>query len=150
MSMTPRSDWSLIEEIIARARVCRLGFSDAGRPYIVPLSFGYHERTLYFHSAETGRKVRLAQAGGEVCFEIDIDLGVVEAPQPCQWGIDYLSVIGWGEVRMVKDEQEKVRALGIIMSQYSEGEHSFPPAAVAKTCVFAVEISEATAKTASP
>jgi nitroimidazol reductase NimA-like FMN-containing flavoprotein (pyridoxamine 5'-phosphate oxidase superfamily) len=38
----------VIDEIIAQAEVCRLGLSRDNRPYIVPVSFGYDGRCLYF------------------------------------------------------------------------------------------------------
>jgi hypothetical protein len=40
------NDQSKIEAIIRSAGVCRLGLSDNGRPYIVPMSFGYQDRVL--------------------------------------------------------------------------------------------------------
>ncbi|OQY42446.1 MAG: pyridoxamine 5'-phosphate oxidase, partial [Desulfobacteraceae bacterium 4572_87] len=38
-----------IESTILAAKVCRLGFSDGNQPYIIPMSFGYRDNTLYFH-----------------------------------------------------------------------------------------------------
>jgi uncharacterized protein len=38
----------IIDEIISEAEVCRLGLSRDNHPYIVPVSFGYNGRCLYF------------------------------------------------------------------------------------------------------
>jgi nitroimidazol reductase NimA-like FMN-containing flavoprotein (pyridoxamine 5'-phosphate oxidase superfamily) len=35
-----------IDAIIRRSQVCRLGLSDQGEPYVVPLCFGYDGQAL--------------------------------------------------------------------------------------------------------
>ena len=50
-------DKEVIESIIKRATVCRIALSENNVPYIVPLSFGYKDNCLYFHSAPEGRKI---------------------------------------------------------------------------------------------
>lgn len=45
-----------IEAVIKKALVCRIGLSDGQNPYVVPVCFGYKERSLYFHSASSGEK----------------------------------------------------------------------------------------------
>ena len=51
------TDKLAIEKIINASLVCRLALSDGNQPYIVPLCFGYQDRTLYFHSALEGKKI---------------------------------------------------------------------------------------------
>jgi hypothetical protein len=135
-----------IEGIIRRATVCRLAMVDDGRPYVVPLNFGYREGVLYFHSARDGRKMDILRRGGEVCFELDIPLGLRRSPDPCAWGMGYESVIGYGVPRFCHDPEEKRSALACIMAQYDDGEHAFDPAAVARTAVFALPVDTMTAK----
>jgi hypothetical protein len=48
-----------IEQILHKALVCRLGLTDGIRPYVVPLSFGFKNNTLYFHSAPEGKKIEM-------------------------------------------------------------------------------------------
>ncbi len=45
-----------IESILYHAIVCRIGLTDGNEPYVVPVSFGYEEGTIYFHSAPEGKK----------------------------------------------------------------------------------------------
>lgn len=47
----------ILHEIVESAQVCRLGLSDGNAPYIVPLSFGYRDGVLYFHSAAESKKI---------------------------------------------------------------------------------------------
>lgn len=44
-------DITEIEAIIGRAEVMRMGLSDYGSPYIVPVCFGYEHKVLWIHSA---------------------------------------------------------------------------------------------------
>jgi nitroimidazol reductase NimA-like FMN-containing flavoprotein (pyridoxamine 5'-phosphate oxidase superfamily) len=50
-------DKELMESILKRAIICRMGLSENNVPYIVPLNFGYKNNFLYFHSAKEGRKI---------------------------------------------------------------------------------------------
>ena len=89
-------DRAEIDSIIRRSQVVRLGLSDNGLPYIVPLSFGYDGEAIYVHCAKQGRKLDIIRKNNIVCFEFDIVLGVVEAEPACSWGMKYQSVIGTG------------------------------------------------------
>ena len=65
------TEFSEIEDVIHQSIVCRLAFSDNDIPYIVPMCFGFHKRTLYFHSAPEGEKIEILKKkinalGGEV------------------------------------------------------------------------------------
>jgi uncharacterized protein len=50
------SDLVKIEALIKNSIVCRLGINHGKTPYVVPLSFGYRDNTLYFHSRSKGIK----------------------------------------------------------------------------------------------
>ena len=88
------NDIIAIEDILSRATVCRLGLCDGGRPYVVPLCFGYKENALYFHCAMEGKKLEILRKNENVCFEVDIDHETIKADQACEWGMKYKSVIG--------------------------------------------------------
>jgi uncharacterized protein len=137
-----------IEEIIGRALVCRLGMVDEGRPYVVPLSFGYEGGCLYLHSASAGRKIEVLRRSPEVCFEMDVDCEVARAEQACQWGMRFRSIIGFGRVEFLEDAAEKRKGLEVIMAHYAEsGERfSFADREVERTVVIRVEIENMSGK----
>ncbi len=66
------TDATGIKNIIEKATVCRLGMVKEGKPYIVPLSFGFRKNVLYFHSALKGRKIDCIRNNSNVCFEFDL------------------------------------------------------------------------------
>jgi hypothetical protein len=140
------ADRTALHAVIHQSLVCRLGLSDGYRPYIVPLCFGYEEGFLYFHAAHEGLKIELLRQNSCVCFEFDINAGIVENQEACGWSMRYQSVIGFGKADFLADLEEKRRALGIIMSQYSDRPFSFPEDSVARTTVIRVAIESMTGK----
>jgi len=139
-------DRGAIDAIIRRCTVCRLGMSDDGQPYIVPLSFGYDGRFLYVHAALEGRKVDILKRNKRVCFEFDRLEEVTSADQACNWSMKYESVIGSGEAEMLEDVDAKMAALNCIMRQYSSTDWTFTGQAVSATSVYCIRIEEITGK----
>jgi nitroimidazol reductase NimA-like FMN-containing flavoprotein (pyridoxamine 5'-phosphate oxidase superfamily) len=140
------ADRKEIEDILRKSTVCRLALIDAGRPYLVPLCFGYDAGVLYFHSAPAGRKIDLLKQNRTVCFEFDADTLAVPADTSCGWTMRYRSVIGYGVAGFVEDPGEKRAALDIIMRQYAEGTHEYSDESLRKTAVIKVEIREISGK----
>ena len=143
-NVTP--DRAVIESIIRRATVCRIALCDEGQPYVVPVSFGYADGVLYFHSSAAGRKVDVLRKNNAVCVEFDVDQEIVKAEGACQWDVKYRSVIGFGRAFFVDVEEEKRRALDAIVAQYGGNLQDYPPSTLKKTTVVRIEIQSATAK----
>ena len=135
-----------IEQIVRRSLVCRLGLAEANRPYIVPLSFGFKDSTLYFHSAPEGKKIEILRKNSSVCFEFDLDHEVLVDEKACKWGMKYRSVIGFGKASFVEDLEDKRKGLDVIMEHYSGRSFQYPEPAVENTVVIKVEIESMTGK----
>jgi nitroimidazol reductase NimA-like FMN-containing flavoprotein (pyridoxamine 5'-phosphate oxidase superfamily) len=138
-----------LNAIIRSTKVCRLGLSDRNIPYIVPLSFGYKDKTLYFHSAAEGKKIEILKRNPNVCFEFDQSIEVIEAEKPCNWGMRYRSIIGFGKACFLESIEEKQEALQIIMSQYTKESFTISETAVERTTLFKVIIDGMTGKKAN-
>ena len=139
-------DIASIEEIIRKAQVCRLALSENDRPYIIPLCFGYKDKTLYFHSAREGKKLRILKKNNNVCFEIDTDRELIKGKKACSCSMKYRSVIGFGKAELIEETELKRRALNIIMQNYFEGFFKYPDEAVNNTVIIKVEIESMTGK----
>lgn len=116
------NDPAEIEQVIKQARVCRIGFVDGNEPYVVPVCFGYEKNTFYFHCAPEGRKIDLIKKNNQVCVEIEADVEIINAENPCGWSIKYRSVIGVGRAYILEDEEDKNRGLTVLMRQFGEKE----------------------------
>jgi nitroimidazol reductase NimA-like FMN-containing flavoprotein (pyridoxamine 5'-phosphate oxidase superfamily) len=137
---------AVIDDILTRATVCRLGLCEPDRPYIVPLCFGYEDNALYFHCAKEGKKIDIIKANNNVCFEVEVDCELVEAEKACKWDIKFKSVIGFGTAELIEDIEAKRKALDAIMRQYSDRAFEYPAKAVENVMIIKVEIESMTKK----
>jgi len=140
-------DQAEILAIMNEALVCRLGLSDEGRPYVVPMNFGLGEKCLYLHCAGEGRKLDILRRNDRVCFEMDLLREIKRSPTACGWGACYRSVIGFGRAVLVENPLEKRTALDRIMEHYgAQAPFSYEDPILAKTVVIRVDIESVTGK----
>lgn len=135
-----------IEEIIQKAAVCHLGLADRSEPYIVPVNFGYKDKSIYFHSAREGRKIDLIKKNNNVCFEMETDFEIVGAEITCNWGAKYRSVMGTGKAQILEADDAKLNGLKIITGHYGEGKFSVPKGNLDRVAVIKIDIEEMTGK----
>jgi hypothetical protein len=140
-------DRKLIDQILAKARVLRLGLSKGNRAYIVPVSFGYDGSFIYLHTAREGLKIDYIRTNRHVCFEAEHDVQVVEnGNDACLWTQSFYSVIGFGTIEEITDAVEKVYALNRIMKHYSGREWVFDERRLDMTRLWRVWIDQITGK----
>jgi len=146
------TDIDEISSIIVRSDVCRIALSDNNIPYIVTMNFGYaggDEKRLFFHCAKEGKKLEIIRKNKFVCFEFDTDHQLYKGENACDFGMSYRSVVGWGNIEIITDEEEKKRGLDYIMSHYSdEVDFSFNKSVLDRTIILCLEISEMKGKKA--
>ncbi|MHB8073097.1 pyridoxamine 5'-phosphate oxidase family protein [Desulfosporosinus fructosivorans] len=135
-----------LDEIMKKAQVCRLGVSYESMAYIIPMSFGYADRVLYFHSGPEGLKLLILKENPKACFEVDIDTEVIPSEKGCNWSMRYQSVIGFGEVEFIEDIDEKRKALQIIMQQYGGDLKMVEDAGLSGITIFKLVVSSMTGK----
>ncbi len=105
----PEEECTAILETAYRGFLSVIG--DGGYPYTVPINFFYKEGKLYFHCAREGHKLDALQACDKACFT------VIDEPQkePEDWWYHVRSVICFGRIHIVDDEEERhslLRQLG--------------------------------------
>ena len=89
--------------IVGRIACCAHGEVGDGRPYLVPLAYGYDGEAVYAHSGP-GRKLDLMRTEPRVTFEVD------HAEAPDRWR----SVIAEGEFEEITDPDRRSHALRVI------------------------------------
>jgi uncharacterized protein len=141
------TDKAIIEDIMLKAPVCRIGLADNNMPYIVPVCFGYQDNCIYVHSSRHGRKNEIIERNNNVCFEVEVDVEMVPAAMACKWNVTYRSVIGFGKASVVTDEAERIRALHVIMEHYSgEMEHHYDAGPLQHVAIIKIQIENMTGK----
>ena len=89
--------------IVGRIACCDHGASGDGRPYVVPLAYGYDGEAIYAHSGP-GKKLDYMRANPLVSVEVD------EATAPDRWS----SVIADGVFEEIDAPDARVKALRFI------------------------------------
>ena len=89
--------------IVGRIACCGHGRTGDGRPYLVPLAYGYDGESVYAHSGP-GRKLDLMRSEPRVTFEVD------EAAASDRWR----SVIAEGTFEEITDSRQRDAALAVI------------------------------------
>ena len=130
-----------LESVLSSASLCHLSVVDDGKPYIVPMNFGYADRALYFHSAPEGRKIDILRKNPEVCFNVISRYDLVPGERACSWSTQYSSVTGTGKAEIITDREEKEKGLAVLMRQYSEEEFDFSEEKLDGAVVIRVEIA---------
>ncbi len=139
-----------IEEIIRTSDVCRIALSDNNIPYIVTMNFGYTnepEQTIYFHCANKGRKLDMIRKNNYVCFEMDTNHRLYSGTSGCDWGMNYSSIVGYGTITVITDENEKKEGLNCLMEHYGGvQEYSYNEKILEKTTILKLKILEIAGK----
>ncbi len=140
-------DRELIDKIVDKANVCRLGLAKDNIPYVVPVSFGYDGDSIYFHSAKKGRKIDFIEANNFVCFEFEDSVNIApNEKNPCKWSFYFKSVIGYGIIEEIKEHDKKIEALDKIMLHYSGKKWSVDYNNISLVGVWRIKIQSITGK----
>jgi len=139
-----------------------------GDPYGIPLSIVRNENTLYFHSAMDGKKVKIFKDNPYVSV---VFVGQTRIPEnytkeelnemtkdeskavlfiSSVFTTEFESAIVKGNVKLVDDENEKIKAMKLICEKYTPTKIEYFPIAIktglGRTNVYSIEIEEITAK----
>lgn len=155
-------------EVIDKSRYGILSMVDDNEPYGIPLSIARDEDNLYFHSAMDGRKAKILQKNAivSVAFVGDVktpenytkeeldeivkDESKVDLLGRSVFTTEYESAIVKGKVKLVEEEEEKVKAMRLICEKYTPTKMDYFNIAIKSglktTNLYRVEIEEIKAK----
>ena len=119
------TDTAELEAIIRNSDICHLAMVDNGKPYVVPMNFGYKSGEIYFHSAPEGRKIDILRRNPEVCFSVVARHELVRNKRACSWTAKFSSVTGTGKASILEERTGKEKGLSILMKQYSDKNYDF-------------------------
>ena len=103
-------------EILRKSTSCTLALlGDNGYPYAVPISYVYAEGKLYFHSALSGHKIDAIRNCNKASFCV-IDKDDV---RPEKYTTYFRSVIAFGRIHIIEDEQEKLETARLLGDRYN-------------------------------
>ena len=88
---------------------------DNGYPYAVPISYVYANGKLYFHSALSGHKIDAIKNCDKASFCV-IDKDDVQSEKYTTY---FRSVIAFGRIHIIEDEQEKLETARLLGDRYN-------------------------------
>lgn len=104
--------------ILERATSGVLALSgDHDYPYALPISYVYHDNTIYIHGATEGHKLDAVRRNAKASFCVIAQDNVV----PERHTTRYRSVIAFGTVEILTEGPEKQLGLELIGRKYSPG-----------------------------
>jgi uncharacterized protein len=140
------SSKAAMETIINQAKICRLGLSDNGFPYVVPLNFAYESDTFYFHCAKKGRKLDIIRKNPQVCVQLETDCELVIPEDVSETTMNFKCIIAFGVAEEITEFEEKSRILHLLLRRYTNSTEILPAAAIKNTGVLKITVLEMTGK----
>lgn len=114
-------------------------------PYTFPMNYVYHEGKIIFHSAIEGHKVDSIKKHAKVSFTVLNNGEKVEN----EWYYIFKSVIVFGKIHLINDNQEKYEKLTLLGDKYfptREYTKMEMDAAFNRALVFELDIEHMTGK----
>lgn len=91
---------------------------DSGYPYAVPISHVYSDGTFYFHSAVAGHKVDAIRN----CDKASFCVIAADDVHPSEFTTYFKSVIVFGRIHIVEDEEERLHAATLLGERFNPGD----------------------------
>jgi nitroimidazol reductase NimA-like FMN-containing flavoprotein (pyridoxamine 5'-phosphate oxidase superfamily) len=131
--------------VLERAQVGHLAMAGDGWPYLVPLCFSYDGQAIHFHCGG-GLTASMLAADDRVCLAASADTGVVRGAVPCDDTMAYESVLAFGRVRLLSNDEERDAGLRQIVAKYDESAagKAFNPKHFDAVLVYRLEIEALT------
>ena len=147
------TDQSEIEEILNTSIYLHLGLVDDGMPYVIPMNYGIKKDEkdghyiIYLHGANEGRKLDVIKKNSACCFTMEKNVAPFEGRMACQYGTVYECVMGFGNIHIVEDSEEKIEAMKVLMkTQTGKDDFEFDARMLTIVTVMRIDVNEISAK----
>jgi len=109
-----------IVDFLRQAQIGHIATRSGEQPYITPTLFWYdsEKHEIYFHSNISGHVRTNAETHPQVCFEASRAGKLLPSNIALEFSLQYESVIAFGEIRLVEDDDEKERLLYGLIEKY--------------------------------
>lgn len=122
-----------VEDVIQNSDICFVGMvNEENHPYVIPMNFGYHEGIFYLHSAPEGKHIDCIENNSHICITLcsDRKIAFQNKEVACSYTMKAQSVVAFCNVSFIDNPEEKIKVLNILMSHYSNIDHTYSLPAV--------------------
>lgn len=137
-----------IRAFLSQAGACVFTTVRGGLPHPIPVNYVYDQdrEAIYVHKGRRGTTVDNVSDGTPVAVTV-FEMGrLLPAPEASEFGVEYASVVVFGQGTVVQDPDEAEAALTLLMEKYAphlkagEDFRAVTPDEVRKTVVLRVDI----------
>ncbi len=137
-------------EVLDANYIATLAINGEKGPKMIPMAYGRDGDTIYIHGSSKNYILNKALEIPKVCLSVHCTDGLVLAQTLFNTGLNYRSVVLFGAMQLVSDEQERIQGLKcitqhIIPGRWDEVELGSPEQQKA-TLVVKMKIEEASVK----
>ena len=100
-------DFELACQVLDAGKICHVGFSLDGQPYVLPMSYGRLDDKLLLHGSIASRMMKNLADGLPCCVTVTHFDGMVYARSTFNSSMNYRSVMVFGNAHLVTDPDEK-------------------------------------------
>ena len=95
------------QDILSEGHLGHLGCVTKGGPYVVPVSYVYHEGNIYVHST-VGKKIHALRQNPQTCIQV----------QEIKTGYTWRSVIAFGKYEEITNPEERSGFMCRILTRF--------------------------------
>jgi uncharacterized protein len=143
-------DHATVHALLDAAVLCHVSYVIDGQPFCTPTLFWREGCRLYWHGSSASRMLRNLSEGEPVCLTVTHLDGLVLARCGFNHSADYRSVMAFGKARIVEDQDEKERALVMMIDRLFPGRtaqlRQSSKQEIKATAVIFMDIEKASAK----
>ena len=143
-------DHGTVHALLDAAALCHVSYVIDGQPYCTPTLFWREGTRLYWHGSSASRMLRNLSDGQPACLTVTHLDSLVLARCGFNHSADYRSVMAFGQARLVEDQEEKERALVMMVDRFfpnrTAGLRASSKQEIKATAVVTMEIERASAK----
>ena len=143
-------DHETVHRLLDAAALCHVAYVVDGQPYCTPTLFWREGTRLYWHGSSASRMLRNLTEGESACLTVTHFDSLVLARCGFNHSADYRSVMAFGHAKLVREPEEKRRALVMMVDRLFPGRTAQLRASTGQeikaTSVVTMEIERAAAK----
>lgn len=114
-------DFKLACDVLDAGKVCHVGITLDGQPYVLPMAYARMDRQLLIHGSVASRLIYNLESGVRCCVTVTHFDGLVYARSTFNSSMNYRSVMVFGVARAISDLDEKRRCIQALVDHLMPG-----------------------------
>ena len=115
------TDFNLACAIIDEAKICHVGFTLEGQPYVIPMALGRDGKNLLLHGSAVSRLMKNLADGLPCCVTVTHLDGMVLARSAFHSSMNYRSLMVFGNAVEITKPEVKTRGLDVLVDHLVPG-----------------------------